>query len=1407
MKEILKTYKERLINLSGRNRSLVLRKIYKKRSFDLMRLIKAECILEEDIIEYLLSRRKTPCLVIDDPFKMRLKKMKALEAQISEDKDKEIGILKSTVEEMYPLSEEEMQVMIKREEEIERKYELLIQDEKKMIERQTEKIIGYSNQINYLSREINAVEKETGKYELFIGYPFVEGRFNDGTFVRGPLLLFPIEVIKKNNQWLFKNIVDQDILINKVLVYGYAKYNNIKLEDFETEFSHFENFTDDPIRGVLKYVNEHKIITDMPDDFKVERFKDYTASTIPEYKAGELLVRSYAVLGQFPLSNSIYTDYQELEREEVEHELLESLLLNQEALAKRTVVEKNQIEVEEILSEHDTFFFTQLDYSQENAVSRLGKSDKLVIYGPPGTGKSHTIANIISDALCKNKRVLMVSQKRAALDVIYNRLSDIKSKMVLIHDANKDKKKFYLKVADSITDEALKYDLNNMIKRDEIATIIDQKIVGLDKIAEILMSVRAFGLSLQEMYIKSKGIFETSDPRFPYYKKFRRNNPYTEYTYSILAESLNKIVGDELLINQFAKYRHMIDHNPYMVAYAHKIDVMSYEDVIEGTQSLQRLIDEQKDLNVDAYKVFGAYYYENRENIIESGLIEAAKRYNHTFNKYLIDETKLSWWQLGEGLKKLTHMKEIKANKELYDKEESRYIELFKGYKNLLELGISAIGKFKNNLTDYSYKNLERKLIKDFVIVKDLNQLVNALEEQEAFLPLKIKIQSLLLLEVNLLDYTYNATDSQENMTTLLSHLLEFIILEQISTLEKSEDFNEFYLYFNMYIDSVDEITEHMELKNELTKEIAKSQWNDRFQVFIGTATFREFKRQAEKKRQLWPIRKYITEFSEMLLTLFPCWLLSPETVSDIFPLSKGLFDIIIFDEASQIFVENAIPTIYRGKSVVVAGDDKQLQPSSNFMSKYDDFEEEETTIENIAAFEEESLLDLAKVNYDSVHLNYHYRSRYEELINFSNYAFYNGGLNISPNIEHTKVLAHPPIERIKVDGLWEGRKNNIEASRVVELVADLLENRKNNETIGVITFNITQKDLIEDLLEARMNYDKVFKKNYQKECARLDGNENVSIFVKNIENVQGDERDIIIFSVGYAKNASGKVSVNFGSLSQDGGENRLNVAVSRAKRKVYVVTSIEPEELKVSDTLNRGPKLFKNYLEYSKAVSDRDDYAIKQCLSLFSETKEQKEAEQDEFVTAVAKALEARGHDVMENIGSSESKIDLAILHPKTKEFVLGIECDGKTYRSIPSVRERDIHRKRFLESRGWEMTRIWSIDWWKNPDEVINKIEHFLNILLESEEVLPEENVNIVPVENLDTELIEEENAVWFGDVVLIKDNMTKETFDVKLENNKLNRDLMNEFKRSLLGKKDNELFEYEGFEYQIVDIRKHK
>lgn len=277
------------------------------------------------------------------------------------------------------------------------------------------------------------------------------------------------------------------------------------------------------------------------------------------------------------------------------------------------------------------------------------------------------------------------------------------------------------------------------------------------------------------------------------------------------------------------------------------------------------------------------------------------------------------------------------------------------------------------------------------------------------------------------------------------------------------------------------------------------------------------------------------------------------------------------------------------------------------------------------------------------------------------------------------------------------------------------------NQTIGIITFNARQQDKIWQVIDQRAKDDPHFSALYDETMNReLDER----IFVKNIENVQGDERDVIIFSIGYAPNDEGRIYNRFGLLNQQGGENRLNVAISRAKQRIYVVASIDPLELNVAGSKHEGPKLFRHYLEYAKAVSEGNKQQVLSVLHRINPPSDTKTQLQDDrfdspFETEVCEELRNIGYAVHTQIGVSGYRIDLGIVHPQdSSRYILGIECDGAAYHSSPHAKERDLYRQEFLESRGWEIQRIWSRNWWRNPSTEIEKIDRKVKDLLLIEE-----------------------------------------------------------------------------------------
>lgn len=373
---------------------------------------------------------------------------------------------------------------------------------------------------------------------------------------------------------------------------------------------------------------------------------------------------------------------------------------------------------------------------------------------------------------------------------------------------------------------------------------------------------------------------------------------------------------------------------------------------------------------------------------------------------------------------------------------------------------------------------------------------------------------------------------------------------------------------------------------------------------------------------------------------------------------------------------------------------------------------DDELDLATQAALEVESLLDLATSRFTSTNLTYHYRSKNEELIDFSNYAFYDGKLQIAPNI--SKNVGNKPIERIKVNGKWLGRRNEAEADAVVALLKKLIKNKRNKSSIGIITFNTEQENAIEDAIDEECQKDSAFRDAFIREQNRRENNEDTSIFIKNLENVQGDERDIIIFSIGYARNEYGKVVAHFGTLSVEGGENRLNVAITRAKEKIYVVTSIEPEELLVEGSKNAGPKIFKSYLKYVRAVSNKKNKEAQFILDSFKPSLPQAQADEvvNQLEYEIKEALVKLGYSVETNLGNTDYKLSLAVYDKARDRYLLGIECDYAAFKSSDSIMERDVYRNKFLESRGWSIMRVWSRDWWMNKEKVINSIVKAINI-----------------------------------------------------------------------------------------------
>jgi hypothetical protein len=482
-------------------------------------------------------------------------------------------------------------------------------------------------------------------------------------------------------------------------------------------------------------------------------------------------------------------------------------------------------------------------------------------------------------------------------------------------------------------------------------------------------------------------------------------------------------------------------------------------------------------------------------------------------------------------------------------------------------------------------------------------------------------------------------------------------------------------------------------------------------------------------------------ETGEVIKDLKPVWLMSPLSVSDTLPLDSGFFDVVIFDEASQITLEEAIPSLFRARQAIVVGDEMQLPPTDFFATRRQEDEDELAFEENGESVSYDlasnSLLNHAARNLPSTMLGWHYRSRSESLISYSNWAFYQGRLLTVPEeqlaaagqpaLRATKaadgeaalgaVLERPISFHFLEQGVYEKRRNRAEAEYVAQLVRALLKQEAKDKgqttkdtsapSLGIVAFSEAQQDEIEAALARLAQQDASFQTLLDAEWEREENGQFVGLLVKNLENIQGDERDIIILSVCYGRGPNGKMLMNFGPINKSGGEKRLNVAFSRAKHHMVVVSSVSHAD--ITNDYNDGANCLKNYLRYAQAVSVGDQAAAQQVLRTIAPYAH-RQATPDQvphaFQEQLAAALIQRGYAVDQGVGQSHFRCDLAVRRPEESVYRLGIFLDGDAYYAQANVLERDMLRPRLLRAFGWRTVHILAKDWYDDPEKVVERL-----------------------------------------------------------------------------------------------------
>ncbi|MFN6200701.1 MAG: DUF4011 domain-containing protein [Aphanizomenon sp.] len=1145
-----------------------------------------------------------------------------------------------------------------------------------------------------------------------------------------PLILVPVTLIKEPKRDVYKiSVLEEDIALNPTLAQKLKQTFGIELPEIDAIQGISYNELINQIRQLLVEQKTWQI----KENVFLSLFSYAKAAMVRDIIENESLIFDHPILQA--ISGDL-TNYQSNYTEPLPASALDS-----------------QVKPERI------FQILDADSSQQVVIEAAKAGSSFVVQGPPGTGKSQTIVNMIAELIGDGKSVLLVAEKETALSVVYKRMAECGLDHVCLnlhHSGTTDKRELvnnlsktieYVKQIYSTENNHLFFErlVSNRQSLILYLTSLHTKEKPLEKspfeiFGELLRKEREAVPSINVIFSnfsqwnpirfqEAKDLLNQLAQFIPLFKGEKTTiwakSSLNSYSYELelqireeieefqkgifltheINEELKKILNLQPLLNLesmdkcYPALLHILKAPLKLPNNFLNVDIAlakgAFATLRKDVQEIERKRKSQENQNLFSqflklFNIFGGSesnsleYLQNKLNQID---YPAYQVFGSLFNPEVSSEAELK--EIEQVLNWLIGLQKYSLPADSVQRvinspaKRRELAELVKKYElahNSIRQGLDfLLSHFdESDITD-SY--LPRNQITFVEVEKFLNLAQSELPYFQEWLTYKEIYQKLEnLANSKFLDALRDNQIQPEQWFPVLEKRIYQICLDAI--LAKKPELKNFNVEVHERL--IKEFAKldynQLDTARERLKQFHVQCWEDWEKTSLAQAELPRLKKEVTKKRQHLPIRKLLNDTQKgipnLIKALKPCWMMSPLSVSQYINPNVVHFDVLIFDEASQLRTEDVVPAIIRSNQVVVIGDNKQLPPTSFFSTGEN---EEDINDDDDASYE--SVLDECSNFMFARTLKWHYRSQDERLIAFSNKHFYDSQLVTFPNPIQNPDLGvwfkHVP------DGVYDrGRRrdNRREAQVVAHLALEHFQ-KFPEQSLGIIAFSEAQADAIQEQIEILGKENP----NFEPFCS----DNSPQFFLKALENVQGDERDAIILSIGYARDDQGKLSLNFGPLNRQGGERRLNVAVTRAKSKITLVSSIQAGDIDLTRAKSKGVEALRNYLEYAASGGEKlQSNSYTDTLHFDSPFEED-----------VYHALVQEGYTIRTQVGCSGYRIDLAVVNNKRSgEFLLGIECDGASYHSSPTARDRDRLRQQVLEKLGWKIHRIWSTDWFRN-------------------------------------------------------------------------------------------------------------